>query len=143
MQYYFIMFKEQAEQTLKNNGQKLTKSRLQIISFLEHIHEPVSPYDIQKKQPELDVVSIYRTFEILEKHGLIHKIWSLGWYVKCSLVESINWNHSDCHEFQVCQQCNSYNEIKVHHHHEKASNNDFITKQHVSEQIGVCKKCSH
>ncbi|MFA7285125.1 MAG: transcriptional repressor [Candidatus Absconditabacterales bacterium] len=135
------MFIQLAQQKLQEALYKLTKPRLQVIEYFANHTKAVSPYDIAKDQSDLDVVSIYRTIEILESLGLVHKIWSLGGYVRCDLSE--NHCQSDCcHEFQVCTQCHEYNEIHGHHKHSSGTSSTFATKQHISEQLGLCEKCN-
>lgn len=134
------MFKELASQKLQQTWFKLTKPRTQLIEFFHHHKEAVSAYDIVKAQPELDVVSIYRTIEILESLHLIHKIWSLGGYVRCNLPEDKHCEENCCHEFQVCTNCKEYKEMHGHHKH-NVSTGTFQINQHISEQIGVCSKC--
>ena len=135
------MFKELASQKRQQAGFKLTKPRIQLIEFFHNHTEAVSPYDIVKAQPELDVVSVYRTIEILESLHLIHKIWSLGGYVRCNLPEN-NCEESYCHEFQVCTYCKEYKELHGHHKH-GLNTSSFHINQHISEQVGICNKCKN
>ena len=59
-------FQEKAELLMLQHKHKLTKPRLQVIQYFSISSKPVSPYDIVKEIPELDVVSVYRTIEMLE-----------------------------------------------------------------------------
>ncbi len=136
------MFKELASQKLQQAGFKLTKPRIQLIEFFHKHTEAVSPYDIVKAQPELDVVSVYRTLEILESLHLIHKIWSLGGYVRCNLHENNHCEENCCHEFQVCTHCKEYKELHGHHKH-SLNTSSFHINQHISEQVGTCNKCKN
>lgn len=133
-------FLEKAEKLMMQHKHKLTKPRIQVINYFSHSSKPVSPYDIVKENPEFDVVSVYRTIELLESLWLVHKIRSLGGYVRCDLWNDSCADHC-CHEFQVCKQCHTYHEIHGHHKHNATWIDGFITQQHVSEQIGLCSKC--
>lgn len=134
-----MIFSKLASEQLQKAWYKLTKSRAQVISYFQESTKPVSPYDIAKEREKLDVVTVYRTIEILESLHLVHKIWSLGGYVRCDLVD---WSCADvcCHEFQVCKKCHSFAEVHGHHHHTLPWTG-FRIEQHVSEQIGICGKC--
>jgi Fe2+ or Zn2+ uptake regulation protein len=59
-------FLEKAEKLMMQYKHKLTKPRIQVINYFSNSSKPVSPYDIVKENPELDVVSVYRTIELLE-----------------------------------------------------------------------------
>lgn len=59
-------FLKQAETLMIKHKYKLTKPRIQVINYFSRSSKPVSPYDIVKENPELDVVSVYRTIELLE-----------------------------------------------------------------------------
>ena len=61
-----MSFQEKAELLMMQHKHKLTKPRLQVIEYFSISNKPVSPYDIVKETPELDVVSVYRTIELLE-----------------------------------------------------------------------------
>ena len=131
-------FLETGKTVLIQTRNKLTQSRLRVLELLWNAKTPVSPYDIQKLDPELDVVSVYRAFELFESLWLIHKVWSLGGYVTCHL------DHCDshcCHEFQVCKSCKSFTEVHGHHKHNGWSEK-FMLQQHISEQLGLCENCS-
>lgn len=135
-----IMFILQAKKTLRTAWYKITKPRTQVLEFFDSHVQAASPYDIQKFNESLDIVSIYRTIEILETLGLIHKIRSLWWYVKCTFTEQNCQDHC-CHEFQICSQCNTHQELHKHHHH-TTHDQWFHTTQHISEKLGVCKNCT-
>lgn len=59
-------FQKKAELSMIQYKHKLTKPRLQVIEYFSISNKPASPYDIVKENPELDVVSVYRTIELLE-----------------------------------------------------------------------------
>ena len=134
------MFTEIAKKKLQEAWHKLTPSRIKIIEHFQVNEKPLSPYDIQKSNTTLDVVSVYRTLELLESLWLIHKIRSLGGYTKCTISHC--WAHHDCcHEFQICTTCGSCNEVHTHHTHHD-SQNWFIPQSHLSEHKGICQTCA-
>lgn len=73
------MFITQSLQTLKDNNQKMTKTRLWILEELEHIKKPLNPYKLleQSKDKNIDISTIYRNLELFESLGIVHKINAL------------------------------------------------------------------
>jgi Fe2+ or Zn2+ uptake regulation protein len=62
------MFVSQSLQLLKDNNQKVTKTRLRILGQLEHIKKPLNPYELleQSSDKEIDISTIYRNLELFE-----------------------------------------------------------------------------
>ena len=105
------MFLDQALITLKNNNQKITKTRYWLLEELSHMKEPLNPYELlkQSEHQEIDLTTIYRNLELFESIGLVHKIQSLGKYIIC--------NHdTHCkkpHDIIICNDCNIINETHI------------------------------
>lgn len=62
------MFIIQSIQALKENNQKLTKTRLWILEQLTHIKKPLNPYELleQSNDKSIDITTIYRNLELFE-----------------------------------------------------------------------------
>lgn len=73
------MFLNQALTTLKNNNQKITKTRRWVLEQLADIKQPLNPYELikQSNNSDIDITTIYRNLEIFESLGIVHKIQSL------------------------------------------------------------------
>lgn len=106
------MFITQSLQLLKDNNQKLTKTRLRILKQLEHIKKPLNPYELleQSNDKNIDISTIYRNLELFEGLGIVHKIHSIWWYMPCS------HNHNQCnkvHDLIICNSCNTISETHI------------------------------
>ena len=106
------MFIAQSLQLLKNNNQKLTKTRLWILEQLEHIKKPLNPYELleQSNDKNIDISTIYRNLELFEWLGIVHKIHSIWWYMPC------NHHHEHCHKVHdliICNTCNTISETHI------------------------------
>ena len=106
------MFIEQSLQLLKDNNQKITKTRRWILEQFSSITQPINAYEFLKKseQSTIDLTTIYRNFELFESLGIIHKVQSIGGYVPC-LHDHIECNQS--HDLIICNNCNSINETHI------------------------------
>jgi Fe2+ or Zn2+ uptake regulation protein len=62
------MFIPESLQVLKDNNQKLTKTRLWILEQLEHIKKPLNPYELleQSTDKSIDISTIYRNLELFD-----------------------------------------------------------------------------
>lgn len=106
------MFVSQSLQLLKDNNQKVTKTRLRILGQLEHIKKPLNPYELleQSSDKEIDISTIYRNLELFEWLGIVHKIHSIWWYMPCS------HQHTKCHKVHdliICNSCNTISETHI------------------------------
>ena len=130
------MFINQSLQILKENNQKLTKTRLWILKQLEHIKKPLNPYELleQSTDKDIDISTIYRNLELFEWLGIVHKIHSMWWYMACSHNYD---SHHRTHDLIICNICNSIHETYI----------DANTKQLLwlsewpIELSGHCKSC--
>jgi Fur family zinc uptake transcriptional regulator len=133
-----------AIQVLRNNGYKVTQPRKQVLKVLEEVHEPVSPYDIQKilegNGEHLNHVTIYRVLDLFCLLNLAHKVPSLGGFVRCKLSDK-----EGCHRFMMCRQCGAFQEFVdealCDEEKEIARDLGFYTEQHLAESVGLCFNC--
>lgn len=143
---------DKALKILKENSFRITKQRLFVIELLDKSKEALSAYEIKDKlhtkKIDIDIVSIYRIIDCLEKNGLIHKILSSNKVKKCKLKHE---NHCDkhqehhCHHLLICERCNSVEEIhcagipnivkKIE------ADSRFKIKSHNLEFYGICNSC--
>lgn len=140
MVIYFIfiisMFIQQSLQLLKDNNQKITKTRIWILDQLATISKPVNPYELVEWNYDnnIDISTIYRNLELFESLGIVHKIHSLWWYMPCL------HNHHSCHKVHdlvICNSCNSINETHIEPHTKKIL---WLSSWPV-ELSGYCESC--
>jgi Fe2+ or Zn2+ uptake regulation protein len=135
---------QRAIRVLRDNGYKVTQSRKRVFKVLEEVHEPVSPYEIQKilegNGEHLNHVTIYRILDLFCNLNLAHKVLLLNGFVKCSLGEK-----DGCHRFMVCRECGALREFAdeslCNEEREIARDLGFFTEQHLAESVGLCCNC--
>src|SRR3989338_4753007 len=93
---------DKALKILKENDFRITKQRLFVIELLDKSKEALSAYEmkdkLQTKKLDVDIVSIYRIIDCLEKNGLVHKVLSTNKVKKCKLKnEDTCKKHEDNH----------------------------------------------
>ncbi len=130
------MFLNQALTTLKNNNQKITKTRRWVLEQLADIKQPLNPYELikQSNNSDIDITTIYRNLEIFESLGIVHKIQSLWWYMPC--IHNHTWCQS-AHDLIICRDCNTIEET---HLDQKTKSLLWLSDEYV-ELSGRCEKC--
>jgi len=104
----------------------------------------VSPYDLQRALGQggerLDHVTIYRVIELLQQLNLVHKVLSVGGYVRCTLEKG-----GGCHGYLVCRGCGKLQEFAdeslCHKEDELAARLGFRAERHMTEFSGLCSVC--
>lgn len=130
------MFITQSLKILKENNQKITKTRTWILEQFANITKPVNPYELVEWNcnTNIDISTIYRNLELFESLGIVHKIHSLWWYMPC------NHYHDQCHKVHdliICNNCNSINETHIDPHTKKLL---WLSSWPV-ELSGHCESC--
>lgn len=129
------------EKILKENGRSVTRQRLMVFNVLREIDQPITTVELAKKLPGLDKVSVYRTVELFENIGLIHRIWH-GFKSKVELSEAFSPHH---HHF-TCVKCGKIIGLKSDKLErdlaEFESEHGFKLTHHSVELSGYCTDCS-
>jgi Fe2+ or Zn2+ uptake regulation protein len=111
-----------------------TKTREEILSFLQNTHQAYTPYEIAKSL-SINPVTVYRVLEFLKSQKHVHHIPSLGKWSACQ-CESKN---QEDHGFMICHKCESVQEFSTPHH--CFHSHGFQCEEHITEVLGLCKKC--
>lgn len=143
-QYCDKKFVNHSLKVIRASGNRVTDPRQLVLETLARSGGPVSPYDIQKLLQEqgkrLDHVTIYRTLELLERLNLVHKVLSVGGYVRCTLEDE-----GACHGYLVCRGCGGIQEFAdkslCHKEDELAEKHGFLAERHLTEFSGLCAGC--
>lgn len=106
-------FEADAIVRLKQAGYRTTLPRVQVLRVLALSDKPMSAYKIHQEivahGARVDVVSVYRTIEILSKLHLVHHVGIADGYTPCRL--------DDCHETDsqhvVCGECGIVTELAM------------------------------
>ena len=142
-----LSYTEFAEQTLRDEGFKITGPRMAVIEVLANTSRSLSPYKIteialQKYKINLDTVTVYRIIQVLENLHLVHKVHGVEGYIRCEVKDD---GVDDCHHSFICRKCKKVQEVsgenldafikameKLHR---------FKVEKHQLEISGLCKKC--
>lgn len=131
-------------EVLRDKGYKITQPRRRVLEVLEHVEKPLSPYEIQKLLLEegkyLDHVTIYRILELCCALKLVHKVLSLGGFVRCTLGDE-----EGCHRYMICHGCGALQEFAdkalCARENEVAEKFGFQPEYHLTEFSGLCSNC--
>lgn len=125
---------------LKNQGYSVTRPRTIVFGVLNEAHEALTVAQIIEKSAGIDMVSVYRTLQLFEKTGVVHRIWN-GFKSKIELSEDFLPHH---HHF-TCRRCGSSMAIESddleRSLHALEGVYGFDLKQHSVELSGYCSKC--
>jgi len=144
-QHQIKLSEDRIKTALRQRHYKLTRQRLSIINELMSSRDFMTPADLYNKlhtdHPDIGMVTVYRTLDMLDKLGLTCKVHAGG----------------DCHSYKI-------NTVERHHHllcsgcgavinfscYEKelagledkiAAETGFDIKGHMLEFTGYCRKC--
>ncbi len=125
-------------------GYRETEPRRLVIATLRRARTPLSPYDIEKRITRdggaIRASTVYRTLELLEEHGFVHRTPFRGGFLLCEL--SGNPHH---HGFFHCTRCGSICEFAdkalCHSVRRLAAQRRFRVEGHTAEITGLCTSC--
>lgn len=127
---------------LKQKGFSLTKPRKAVFELLLN-HEPQSLQElITRSRGNVDRSTIYRTTELFEKLGIVHRL-NIGWKYKLELSEAFSEHHHHMH----CTNCgrtfalpaNTMLETMIE---TTAAKENFSPRGHQLEIYGLCPECA-
>lgn len=114
--------------------------RVATFKLLAGAHEALTIAQIVAKLPNVDMTSVYRTMQLFEKAGIVHKVLS-GFKSKFELSETFSPHH---HHF-VCEKCGVAqaisSQILEESLHTLEAQYGFELRQHSVELSGYCKAC--
>ena len=128
-------------QLLKQNNQRITKARETTFKLLIN-HEPQTIRQIQAKAAgSVDRVSIYRSIDLFEKLGIVHRVY-VGWKYKLELSDQFMPHH---HHLS-CLGCGKIINIQDEAHidtfvSEITQRYGFKPERHQFEIEGYCASC--
>lgn len=96
-----------AEEILKKNGLRVTKSRKEVLDLFTERSVALSAHDIEVSLPTADRVTMYRTLKTFEEKGIIHKAidgTDKSRYAMCHGSCSEH-EHHDNHVHFHCEDC--------------------------------------
>jgi Fur family ferric uptake transcriptional regulator len=128
-------------QNLTSNGYRVTKPREDTFRLLVS-PEPQSMNELlHKSAGNIDRVTTYRTIDVFEKIGLVHRIY-IGWKYKLELSDQFLRHH---HHIS-CLSCGTVIDIEDEQHIDEfirkiAEEFGFAPRSHNFEIDGYCANC--
>ncbi|HAV10489.1 MAG TPA: transcriptional repressor [Dehalococcoidia bacterium] len=129
---------------LRREGYKVTPQRRAILKIVTETHDHLTPaalYErVQKAQPHIGLVTIYRTIQILEQLGLICEM-----HAERTSRSYLLKRASEHHHHIVCSGCGTVTDV-THCELEKlqeqlAKETGFEIDGHILEFFGYCRQC--
>ena len=129
---------------LKRRGYKLTHQRRAIIDVLSGSGEHLTPADIhnrlKKEHPEIGLVTVYRTLELLQESGLLCEV-----HIGDSCRSYLNKKADEHHHHLVCSSCGKvvdFTGCELDELQKRLSvETGFKIEKHLLEFMGCCSKC--
>ena len=135
--------KEQAISTLLNSRKlRSTKIRQDVLSLIQNSGRAVSHSIIQKSLGDFDRVTLYRTLNVLEEKGILHKAYTENneTYFAICTSNCTTAEHDHKHIHFKCEKCMVVKCIKPQNSIEIDLPNFQINSLNV-EVSGVCDNC--
>ncbi|MFC2025435.1 Fur family transcriptional regulator [Chloroflexota bacterium] len=130
--------------TLRQHGYKLTPQRQAVIQLIASSQGHLTPAVIYEKvhqdHPNVGLVTIYRTLELLDKLGLICEVHA-GGNCRSYLVR----RPSEHHHHLICSSCgrvDDFTDCNLSELEQSLSKNSgFRIDGHLLEFLGLCRNC--
>lgn len=119
------------EQRLKTSGYKNTNPRKAVLDFVVKSKTPVSAKEIHKKNPKIDLASVYRNLKIFKNLGIV--------FEDTMNNESFYYSSKEKHHHIVCSSCGTVACVPCDHKLPKIKN--FTNIAHKLLLSGICGKC--
>lgn len=128
---------------LRKHGYKLTPQRQAVIDTIVASQDMLTPARVYEKvsreHPDIGLVTVYRTLELLSRLGLICELHSGG---TCPTYTASNPEH---HHHLICSACGKVVDFTGHNlaplENRLTRESGFKIQNHVLEFIGVCSTC--
>lgn len=135
------------KEELKKEGYKLTPQRRAIVDTIvdnegKHLTAEEIYDEVKKMCPEIGLATVYRTILLLEKVGVVSRLYLND---GCSRYELVHSDETHRHHHLICEVCNKIIEVEddlldnLESSIEK--NYGFKILDHVVKFYGVCNDC--
>lgn len=140
---------EQMKSLLTKNGYKNTSQRNEMFLALKnHAGEHLSPEQLHTVLADegnhVGIATIYRTLQIFESLGIVHKLDFDG---RAYRYEIVNQDEDHMHHHLICERCEKVTELHVDllDKLEAIVENEyeFTITDHAVKIFGICKACAN
>jgi Fur family transcriptional regulator, peroxide stress response regulator len=133
---------EEALETLRSKGIRLTSQRQLILKYLKSTHKHPTAEDIHREISQtlsgISLATVYNTLNTLKEYGVIREL-SYG-----DMASRYDGNET-LHAHLVCEQCGDVYDIPSPSVEEiypqAARESGFLVASYRLEYYGICKKC--
>jgi len=131
---------DELTKTLKEHDFSLTLPRKIVFEVLQD-SEPQTMQEIVAACPSINQTSVYRTINLFDKLGIVHKL-QIGWKYKIELTDSFNSHHHHL----TCRRCGKTIPFAEGQELEQflqdiAQKHQFAMQEHQLEIQGLCSSC--
>ncbi|WP_294350894.1 Fur family transcriptional regulator [uncultured Clostridium sp.] len=135
------------KEELKKEGYKLTPQRRAIVDTIvdnegKHLTAEEIYDEVKKVCPEIGLATVYRTILLLEKVGVVSRLYLND---GCSRYELVHSDETHRHHHLICEVCNKIIEVEddLLDNLEGSIEKDYGFKilDHVVKFYGVCSDC--
>lgn len=135
------------KEELKKEGYKLTPQRRAIVDTIvdnegKHLTAEEIYDEVKKICPEIGLATVYRTILLLEKVGVVSRLYLND---GCSRYELVHSDEAHRHHHLICEVCNRIIEVEddLLDNLEGSIEKDYGFKilDHVVKFYGVCSDC--
>lgn len=120
-------------------GDRMTKPRKHVLEILMKSRLPITAQEIHSKIKTIDLVSVYRTIELLLKTGVVKELLFGDGKKRYEIV-----NGNDHHHHLICENCGDIEDIKMKEEDllkNVKNKSKFLIKEHKLEFFGLCSDC--
>jgi Fur family ferric uptake transcriptional regulator len=142
----------QHRDALKDHCTRWTGARQEVFDLLVKTEQHLSAQDIHRlcrdSSSDIGLTTIYRTLELLDKAGLVRKVYSGDGHVR---FEYRRGAHADHHHHLICSGCGQIlnyrdfeqEELELVRRTEEllSRKHGFLIRDHNIEFIGLCPEC--
>lgn len=131
---------------LRQNHQRYTPQRREIVQVLAKVGHPLTIQDIRELSDDLAQSSVYRNLVVLEEFGIVTKVVTNGDVGRYELAEDLTGHHHHL----ICSNCGVVRDVVVPQALEQDIDRAFATisrregfslDHHRLDLIGRCSKC--
>lgn len=135
------MHQDNLKALLKKNKASLTQTRKIIFNLLLDSGPQSMQVLVQRAAGKVDRATVYRTVELFEKLGIVHRL-NIGWKYKVELSD-VFLEH---HHHMYCSNCGKTQDLPQNAMLETmidslANKSGFAPRSHQLEVFGLCANC--
>lgn len=140
-------FENRAIEAFRHAGLRITMPRIEVVRVLAESDSTLNAQSIyeriQARGNRIDLVSVYRTLQVLHEIGLIHHLGVVDGYSACKLECS---NNRELQHF-VCDRCGKVTEFEIpacarQDLASQVNHDGFILSEMRIELTGQCAQCA-